>query len=210
MGLMLAALCSPLARDELVVVGLSVVALSCFLARVGRAGVSHRGAALFALLFRPLHQSCCEGSPPRRFEDRLEMSWCRESALGFCGRIGDPCGGGGGEALGEWPVKGPVAAAAAPRSRAALTPVIEGFGDSLWPSSACCVRSGEACGARAHLRSGGGGGGAVAAGSRSTGPVACVKTVMLIPPALSVASTKRTLSSTAPTPGSWHSALSGG
>ena len=33
MGLMLAALRSPLARDKLVVVGLSVVSLSCFLAR---------------------------------------------------------------------------------------------------------------------------------------------------------------------------------
>lgn len=153
MGLMLAALRSPLARDELVVVGLSVVSLSCFLARDGlngRAGVSHRGAALSALLFRPLRHSCCQGSPRRSFGDRLAMSLCRVSALGsFCGRIGDPCGGGGGVAFGDWPVMGPVAAAAVPRSFAALTPVNEGFGDSLWPSSACCVRAGEACGAKA-------------------------------------------------------------
>jgi hypothetical protein len=190
---MLAALRSPLARDELLVVGLSVVSLSCFLARdglVGRTGVSHRGAALSALLFRPPRHSCCEGSPRRSFGDRLAMSWCRVSALGsFCGRTGDPCGGGGGEAFGDWPVMGPVAAAAAPRSRAALTPVNEGFGDS-------------------HSRAGGGGGGVVAAGSRSTGPVACINTVMFIPPALSVACTKRTLSSTAPPP-SWSSVLSG-
>ena len=52
-------------------------------------------------------------------------------------------------------------------------------------------------------------GGVVAAGSRSTGPVACINTVMFIPPAWSVACTKRTLSSTAPPSGSWHSVLSG-